>query len=724
LEIQDEIKEFSQSDLQYLVSIELADDCHAQCFQRFHDGKVQASLLPFKPFLLTSTENLAEGLPGVERLEKLQGNEFYNTRLIFSGHETYSDAIKELKRKASPSQYRIFSDIQQQIMFASGVKLFHGMQFSDFRRLQLDIETLSSADEHFPDASRPEDIVTLVSLKDSTGWETCLTAADGEKKLLEDMIAAIVDRDPDVIEGHNIFNFDLQYLSQRCKMHKIPFAIGRCGQVAKFRSSRFTAGERTTNYMRCDVYGRHVVDTYQLVQLYDISHRDMESYGLKNAARYFGVNSADRTYVDGKEISETYLNNTQKLIEYCLDDARETDAISRILSPSYFYQTKLVPLSYQNCILRGTATRIDGMLCCEYLRRGVSLPIPQPPVMFKGGLTESFVSGVYDNVWHLDVASLYPSVILSSRLSPHSDTLGLFIDYLSKLREFRLEAKAAAKKAEGAEKEHLEALQSSYKILINSFYGYAGFAQGTFNDFEMASAVASKGRDILRSMEATLTQNGATVIEMDTDGLYFQPPAGSSSQEMMRERVQAILPEGISVELDATYKSMFAYKSKNYALLTHDGTLSLAGAALKSRGLEPFQRRYMRELILLLLERRTDEAAALYEKYVEDITQHRLPLADFAKRDSVTMQPAAYADKLKSGETKRNAAMELALKAKVPYRQGDNIFYYVTGTKKKVSIVDNVRNMDEADENVRDENIAFYLEKLHQLHLKLTVGEE
>ena len=42
------------------------------------------------------------------------------------------------------------------------------------------------------------------------------------------------------------------------------------------------------------------------------------------------------------------------------------------------------------------------------------------------------------------------------------------------------------------EREHFDALQGSFKVLINSFYGYAGFAQGTFNDFDLAEAVTAR----------------------------------------------------------------------------------------------------------------------------------------------------------------------------------------------------------------------------------------
>src|ERR1700750_3516825 len=72
---------------------------------------------------------------------------------------------------------------------------------------------------------------------------------------------------------------------------------------------------------------------------------------------------------------------------------------------------------------------------------------------------------------------------------------------------------------------HLQALHNTFKILLNSFYGYLGFAQGHFADFDAAARVTQIGRDLLRKMIDWLKEQGAQVIEVDTDGIYFVPPS-------------------------------------------------------------------------------------------------------------------------------------------------------------------------------------------------------
>src|SRR6267143_413445 len=191
---------------------------------------------------------------------------------------------------------------------------------------------------------------------------------------------------------------------------------------------------------------------------------------------------------------------------------------------------------------------------------------------------------------------------------PATDRLQIFRHLLTDLRNFRLEAKASMRAASNdpAKQRHFHALQNTFKILINSFYGYLGFAQGHFADFDAAARVTQIGRDLLKKMIDWLGKQGAKVIEVDTDGIYFVPPsfveagvspakpktkaaetaATTEEIEQVQRGLAEILPPGIEVEFDEQFEAMFSYKAKNYALLTKDGDVIIKGGALKSRGLE------------------------------------------------------------------------------------------------------------------------------------------
>src|SRR6266513_2560126 len=183
-----------------------------------------------------------------------------------------------------------------------------------------------------------------------------------------------------------------------------------------------------------------------------------------------------------------------------------------------FIQAQIFPYNYQDVIVRGNATRINALFLREYFRQRHSIPELPMPRAFEGGYTDIFFTGVAHNVWHCDIASLYPSVMLQFECFPVTDRLQIFRHLLTDLRNFRLEAKARMRaERDPARQHHLQALQNTFKILLNSFYGYLGFAQGHFADFDAAARVTQIGRDLLKKMIEWLNTRGAQVIEVDTD---------------------------------------------------------------------------------------------------------------------------------------------------------------------------------------------------------------
>lgn len=705
-----------------VVAIEPGVASGAVIYSRDSAG-IKREDISFQPFILVADTGLMSGVNVPLEVDPLSGEKKFKYRIRFSDFSGYNTALDWLKRKAglgnssTNNYYRIFSDEIQQILTSGCFRSFRGMNFGDLRRLQFDIETLKAPGFEFPNPEREEDAIIVIAMSDSTGWEQLLSTDNmSEKELLERFVAIVSERDPDVLEGHNICRFDLPFIETRAKRHRVKLNLGRDSSIMAKRNSRFNAAERTINYVRYDIFGRHVVDTYHQTLFYDISHRNLESYGLKYVAKHFGVAAPNRTYLDGKDIDRAWQYDRQRLLAYALDDVRETRAISNIFSPSYFYQAQLIPMKYQDCVIRGNATCIDALLTAEYLSAGASLPEPEPPKPFAGGLTQSFKTGVFKNVWHCDVRSLYPSIILASGWCPRQDYMNTFPRLLCALRQFRLNAKDAERAAsDPAEKDGLNALQTTFKILINSFYGYLGFGLGTFNDYDMAERVTARGREILTTMLDALNKTGANVLEMDTDGIYFQPPDHIAETVTIENIVQRSLPEGIDVELDDTYPAMFCYKSKNYALLEQDGAISLTGAALKSRGLEVFQREFIESLLTYLLREEPEKISLLISEFRDAIANHEWPLEKLAKTETLSDSVDSYKKKMAGGDSRRSAAYELAIASGRDYRRGDQVSFYITGDKRKASVVDNARLLADAIPEQRDENVPYYSGKLEEL---------
>ena len=712
-----------------IVSVELTGENQVTLYLRPANGAdTVAQTDSFRPFIWLAGEQ-----EGIES-EPLAGDLPFNRLIHCSGWGDFK-AVGNLLRERSGAKHFSLTDPVQQYLVASGRTLFKGMDFDELRRLQIDIETFCGPDHDFPNAERAEDFIMAIAVSDQTGWEELILvdaahAAKSEKAALERLTALIKERDPDVFEGHNIFKFDLPYLAARAKRHKVKLAWGRDGTLLTSRPSRVQIAEKTINYPKFECRGRHVIDTFLLLQLYDIGTRELESFGLKDAARHFGLvggnsggdtdaETPERTYLEGKGIQNAYADDPAAFAAYALEDVRETRALADLLSRSYFIMAQIFPYNYQEVVIRGQATRINSLFLREYYQQKHSLSDLPKSTTFEGGYTDIFVTGVEENVWHCDVASLYPSVMLRFNVFPANDRLGIFHGLLASLRTFRLTAKAQARAA--VPRSHafqtFNALQNVFKVMINAFYGYLGFSQGHFADYDAAARVTETGRDLLKQMVAWLSGHGAKVIEIDTDGIYFVPPE-TATVAMLQTGLGEVLPPGIDIEFDAKYRAMFSYKAKNYALLGEDGRMVLKGGALKSRGMERFQRQYLERVIRLLLEGKGHEAAALKTEFSEKIRTRAWPIEMLAKSDTLQDSLGQYSKKIEGNARNRSAAYELALRSGRNYQPGDQIRYYITGTKKKVSSYENAKLASEWKKDERDENVEYYVGKLDELAKK------
>jgi DNA polymerase I len=687
-----------------IVAVEFSGPNQIDIFTHEADGSTRVGRQEFAPFVWNSVEG--ESLQGTLALDRLA---------TFPDWASYQQMRSRLLKEGRT--FFVSNDPVQQYLTYSGRTLFKGMRFEDLRRLQMKIATVNPEGIQFSSSDR--DAIIAIALSDATGWEHVFVidpeSVESERGALEGLTEIIQTRDPDVIEGHNLFKFDLPFLMARAKRLKVRLAWGRDGSILASRPSRLQIAEKAIQYPKFTVRGRHMVDTWVLAQYYDISSRELDSLSLKSVARHFGLIEKDRASLEGWDNSRAYLEDQEAFRTRALEEVHAVRALASILSRSYFIQAQIFPYNYQDVIIRGNATKIDALFLREYLRRRHSIPDLPTARPFEGGYTDIFVTGLIEDVWYCDVTSLYPSVMLAFGYLPKNDALGVFGGMLRDLRAFRVQAKNELRLVDDPlERGTLQALQGTFKILLNSFYGYLGFAQGHFADFDAAEMVTAKGREILRQMVDWLSARGAKVIEIDTDGIYFRPPEGVKLEEF-QSGLAAELPRGIEVEFEKRYPAMFSYKAKNYALLDDFGSILIKGGALKSRGMEPYLRDYLETFLRMLLQGEPEKAAALRKELTAKIRQRELPIAALAKTEALQDSLASYARKITASSRNRSAAFELALKSGRNYQAGDRISYYIAGTSKKVIAYENARLVSEWNPEARDENVEYYVSKLDEL---------
>ncbi len=716
-----------------LHPVEAAGGEAMRVYRRLGPEEVVWTDEPHHPFFFLTDAELLRGFPRSRfKFQELDGPGFFRTLVVFPDRSAYWDALRHVERVTEtqarrPEEVYSTGSPEQQYLMQTGRTLFKGMAFEELHRMQIDIEVYAS-EGGFPSASRPGDRIIIVSMSNSRGW-TCLL--DGrflpEKAMLEEVVRLIHEKDPDVLEAHNGYAFDFPYITQRCARHGVAFAIGRDGSVPRSFPASMRFAERSIDFPALEIAGRHVIDTYFQVMSYDVFKRNLPGYGLKAAAKYFGFAPEGRTYVAGLDIPRVWDEEPERLLDYALDDVVETERLARHLSGSTFYLTQMVPMPYGHGARTGPAAKIEALFVREYLRRRHALPKADFGSQTVGGYTDVFVTGVVGPIVYADVESLYPSIMLHYDVQPKDDALGLFPGMLHLLTDLRFETKAAMREIDDGElRSELDARQTAYKNIINSFYGNMGFGMAIFNDFAEADRVAATGQDLLRQILRLIRERGGTVVEADTDGVLFVPPEEVRGEEAERAFVQEIselMPEGINVGFDGRFRAMLSYKKKNYALETYEGALKFKGSSLVSRSIERFGRRFVRKAIRLLLEEDVQGLHDLYLRTRDAVVAHDWEgVESFQRTEALKETVDQYRRDVEDGKRSRAASYELAIqrmeRTGQPPVKGDRISYYIAGQGANVTAFEHARLAEDWDPASPDENTAYYLKRLDEFAAK------
>ena len=615
---------------------------------------------------------------------------------------------------------------EEQYLVATGRSYFRDLPFDKLHRLQFDLETTGL------DARR--DRIFMISIRYHTGDTEVLEAEGEDDDLAErELIRRLVERvraaDPDVIENHNLHGFDLPFLDQRARLLGVPLTLGRVGGPGlRQRAARggilagaVSGDSEDRRRVRFVAPGRELIDTLDAVRRHDFSTRELPGHGLKAVARHLGIAAPDREYIPGDQIYTTYLSDPERVRRYATDDVEEAAALSRVLGGAAYALAQMVPRQYERLADAGAATGvIDPLLVRAYLRAGMALPAHEASdgTPHSGAALHLFAAGVAHRVVKADVASLYPSLMRAYRIGPSRDRLGALLALVDGLVERRLDAKTRARTAPpgSAERYTHEAMSAALKIVVNSAYGYLAAGGLTrFADVHAANEVTRRGRELLALMCHELAARGVTLLEADTDGVYFAVPETWSEADERRavSEVAALLPPLVQLELDGRYAAMLSHEPKNYALLRYDGTLLLRGVAFRSSRSELFGEMFLREAIKRLL---LGDITGVRERYLATITAIRaraLPTYEVSSQARLSKSPEEYlATRSKRRELPYEALLAMG---RTTWEVGDRVrVYRKQGGESGLAGGSVASNVD--DETVasdaRDYDIDYYVRLL------------
>jgi DNA polymerase elongation subunit (family B) len=371
-----------------------------------------------------------------------------------------------------------------------------------------------------------------------------------EPELLAAWSKSLRKHHADILIGYNVWGFDLQFMYKRSmfnyddEKHRLEFLnIGKLARGLHQSSLRKTV-------LSSSAYGHNefmILETPGILQI-DLMHvlqkeHKLESYSLNNVSKHFlGDTKLD---MPARKMFDLYAtkdpDNLRQIAEYCIKDCELPLLLMTKLAvvPNMIEMAKATHVPMEFLIPRGQQIKVFSQILKRLRDRGYVCPAnPKRP----SNSTEGYVGatvlepkrGAYMDhpIATLDFASLYPSIMRSSRLCPSTivlnpkyanvpgveymtidvegveykfaqNTEAIVPDLLRDLAEYRKQAKkdmAQAKKDGDAFMTSVyDGKQMAIKVSMNSVYGFFGAANGFLPCAPIAAAVTTIGRQMIEA---------------------------------------------------------------------------------------------------------------------------------------------------------------------------------------------------------------------------------
>ena len=356
-----------------------------------------------------------------------------------------------------------------------------------------------------------------------------VTSFGSEPELLIALCERLRARDPDVITGWNLIDFDLQVLSGRYEAHRLTFDAGRAPGNVLVRSR--PGGRRAA-----EVPGRAVLDAMRLVRASGQRLDDLSLDGVAQAILGEGKTVRARGEEKLQELETLRREAPDQFCAYCL---RDSELVLRILA-----RTGLDALTARRAALTGVSLDLAWTSIPAFERvYGAALHARRvvPPARkdaqvsgAAGGTVLEAEAGLFANVLVFDFRSLYPSLMRTFHIDPlaharaearpRPDDLvapnGARFDRSEGILPSILDRYAHER--EVALRTGDETAAYVYKILQNSFYGVLGSSGCRYARTEIAGAITSFGQQFLRVARDWFEARGHHVLYGDTDSVFVQ----------------------------------------------------------------------------------------------------------------------------------------------------------------------------------------------------------
>jgi len=354
---------------------------------------------------------------------------------------------------------------------------------------------------------------------------------EAEKALLNNFVNFIKKEQFDLLLGWNFIAFDWRYLSARYK--KI-FGCELAEMLSPIAQARYlgnSVGELIPNLIPV---GISIMD---YLEMYKKIYRTEPSYAL-DAVCQKELKEQSYKKVDfsrlSDDIKEKNINDVKRMIN--LEKKR------KIIE--YYDELRRMSMCEWSDVT-WNSKMLDIILLKEAHQKGIILPskhygegIEIEEIGFEGAYRRCD-TGLYKNLWKLDLASAYPMAIINfcldisniknegitiNKVKFYQNENALLPTIARKLisKKDILKSQLKSLNPETEEAKDLQIKYDAIKAVVNSLFGVCGLKIFRLFDYRVAASITFLIRDLLHYVEDKLVEKGMKVIYIDTDSVFIE----------------------------------------------------------------------------------------------------------------------------------------------------------------------------------------------------------
>ncbi len=425
------------------------------------------------------------------------------------------------------------------------------------------------------------------------------------------------------------------------------------------------------------------------------SNRSFQIYAFSHKYNDFSLNSVAEGLIGESKIEyDGELENLSlyELANYCFNDARITEKLTSfnndLLMTLLVVITRIGRMPIDDISRMGVSQWIRSLFYYEHRKHNFLIPRREELELksvtasteaiikdkkYRGGLVVEPKEGIHFNVFVMDFASLYPSIIKVRNLSYETvrcthdeckkNTIpgtthwvctkrnGLTAILIGSLRDLRVNYyKNLSKNPSLSEdlKQLYTVVSQALKVILNASYGVMGAEIFPLYCLPVAEATTAVGRyTILETIEKCKSL-GIEVLYGDTDSLFLKGPT--------KEQIQSVVDWakdefGVDLDLDKEYRYVvFSTRKKNYLGVKNDGKVDVKGLTGKKSHTPPFIRTLFYEILELLSKVKTEEEFSqskqkigeMISQYAKKLKAKQIPLNELAFNVMISKAPSEY----------------------------------------------------------------------------------